>query len=72
MPPGKLSLNDSSLDYIPEVSNSLGFGFRCVFLGLLHMEIVKEKLEREHGLSLLTAAPNVAYKIIKVFNIEIE
>lgn len=62
---GKLSLNDSSLDYIPEVSNSLGFGFRCVFLGLLHMEIVKEKLEREHGLSLLTAAPNVAYKIIR-------
>lgn len=60
----KLRLNDSSFVYEPETSASLGFGFRCGFLGLLHMEIAKERLEREFGLELLITAPNVVYQVL--------
>jgi len=61
----KLSLNDSSFTFVPETSEGLGFGFRCGFLGMLHREIIQQRIERDSGLELVHTAPNVTYEILK-------
>ena len=68
----KLKLNDASLQFTPENSTALGFGFRCGFLGLLHLEIITERIEREFNLEIITTAPSVSYKVIKTNGEEVE
>ncbi len=68
----KLQLNDAALDYEPETSQALGFGFRCGFLGLLHMDVIQERLEREFQVNLIATAPSVIYKVVDHENVEME